>query len=301
MAENPCGKGAADGSTDATDKEFSCDYCDGVFASRVTKRRHEKNYHAAELSHTCPDCGKAFHGRRGLISHHAQKHDGRLAGYDRVCGVCGESFTTSKKSMKYCSPECGSEAQKKRVTVTCEWCDTEFDTIPSKVDDKRFCSLDCKTDWFSDWFTGENHPQYKDNTVSRECTTCETTFEIEEYVLESRNHDRAFCSRECAYEWKSEYWVGENNPLYKGGDNYYGENWHRQRRRALRRDQHRCQDCRATAAELPREPSVHHITPIRDFDAPEAANTLDNLITLCEPCHSKWEGLYLRPDTRGGE
>jgi predicted HNH restriction endonuclease len=46
---------------------------------------------------------------------------------------------------------------------------------------------------------------------------------------------------------------------------------------------------------------VHHITPIRDFDTPEEANTLDNLITLCEPCHAQWEGLYLRPDNRGGE
>lgn len=245
MSENASGE--ANGNSTAADKDFSCDYCGDSFASQVTKRRHEKNFHAEELPHRCPDCDTAFHDRQGLVSHHTQKHDGRLAGYDKTCGVCGEDFTTSKKGVKYCSPECGSRAQRKRVTLECERCGNSFETRPSQVDGKRFCSIECKGEWFSEHFTGENHP------------------------------------------------------MYQGGDQYYGENWHRQRRKALKRDQHRCQACRTTAAYLPREPSVHHIRPIREYDEPEAANTLDNLISLCEPCHAKYEGLYLRPDTRGGQ
>ena len=288
----------ASNSTDADGKEFSCEFCGDQFSSQTTKRRHEKKFHPDELDHSCPDCGKAFHGRTGLVSHHAQIHDGRLSGYGKVCGVCGSEFTSSKKDMKYCSPKCGSKSQKKRVIIECEWCEVEFETTPSLSKRKRFCSLDCKTDWFSDHFRGENHPNYKDNTVERECSTCGVCFEVKQHVIDSRDHNRVFCSRKCSNRWKSEKWVGENNPLYKGGDSYYGENWHRQRKRALRRDQHRCQDCRAISSELPREPSVHHIIPIRDFDVPENANYLDNLICLCQTCHSKWEGLYLRPDTR---
>lgn len=298
MPENALGK--ADGSNDATDKELSCDFCGDTFSTGITKRRHERNYHAEELDHECPDCGEVFHTRRSLNNHHAQKHDGSITGYDRECPICGDQFTTSKKDMTYCSPECGSKSQRNRITLECEWCETEFETTPSQSEGKRFCSLDCKTDWFSDYFTGENHPHYDpDNHVETSCKQCGDSFETTRNELESDDGSGSYCSQDCLDAWRRENWVGENNPLYKGGDTYYGENWHQQRRRAIKRDQHRCQDCGATPIDLPREPSVHHIIPLRDFDKPENANTLDNLITLCETCHAKWEGLYLRPDNRG--
>lgn len=90
-----------------------------------------------------------------------------------------------------------------------------------------------------------------------------------------------------------------------------GEEWIQQRIRALERDNYRCQTpgCEMTA-EKHRERygcglHVHHITPRRAFfdesgtyDA-EAANALENLITLCVSHHQFWEQLApLRPDTR---
>lgn len=56
-------------------------------------------------------------------------------------------------------------------------------------------------------------------------------------------------------------------------------------------------------AEFGCKHSVHHITPIREFRDGgdldhEAANNLENLITLCRSCHSEWEQMApLRPDT----
>jgi len=291
--------GKADSSSTDSDKEFSCEFCGDKFTSQTTKRRHEKNFHAEQLPHECPDCGVAFHGRRGLVSHHTQKHDGRLAGYDKVCPECGDGFTTPKESMQYCSQKCGHKSQKKRVTLECETCGTDMETIPSVAEYKRFCSIDCKSVWFSDWISGKSHPNYKENSITKPCAWCGEVTDAPEYVVEKRDHGRIYCGRQCSSQWKSENWVGEDNPLYKGGSGYYGKNWHRKRREVIIRDQCRCQDCGATPTQLSREPSVHHITPIRDFDQPEDANTLRNLVTLCETCHSKWEGLYLRPDTRG--
>jgi 5-methylcytosine-specific restriction endonuclease McrA/predicted transcriptional regulator len=76
---------------------------------------------------------------------------------------------------------------------------------------------------------------------------------------------------------------------------YYGENWHRQSRRARERDDHTCQICEYEPDDDERQLDVHHIKPVRTFDEPEDANDLENLITLCRLCHRKWEGIPLRP------
>ena len=34
-----------------------------------------------------------------------------------------------------------------------------------------------------------------------------------------------------------------------------------------------------------REPDVHHITPVRDFEDPQDAHRLDNVVCLCRSCH----------------
>lgn len=74
------------------------------------------------------------------------------------------------------------------------------------------------------------------------------------------------------------------------GDQYYGANWDEKRRTVLARDDGRCQSC-GRRDDL----HIHHVTPLREFDAPEDANYLDNLVTLCADCHNKWEGRDQRP------
>lgn len=71
---------------------------------------------------------------------------------------------------------------------------------------------------------------------------------------------------------------------------YSGEKWLQARRAALARDGQRCQDC-GTQDNL----HVHHITPVREFDSPDDAHYLDNLVVLCRHCHPHWEGENSRP------
>ena len=61
--------------------------------------------------------------------------------------------------------------------------------------------------------------------------------------------------------------------------------------RALRRDDHRCRRCSSTAKPL----TIHHIKPRCEG----GTDWLDNLITLCSPCHFLWheiERSYLELD-----
>ena len=53
--------------------------------------------------------------------------------------------------------------------------------------------------------------------------------------------------------------------------------WRRLRAAALRRDGGRCQRCGAEAVE------VHHVVPM----SAGGADTLDNVLSLCEPCHAR--------------
>ncbi len=83
--------------------------------------------------------------------------------------------------------------------------------------------------------------------------------------------------------------------------NDYGPNWAQQRAAARARDGFRCQGC--GALEVPgRQHDVHHRIPLRAFVADphlrgglpperawEAANVLENLVTLCPACHRRAE------------
>lgn len=86
------------------------------------------------------------------------------------------------------------------------------------------------------------------------------------------------------------------NSLPERGDyqQYYGPNWDDIRLTVLRRDSARCQQCGLAEHEhiemYGRSLEIHHKTKFREFDGYEAANSLNNLVTLCLKCHRIREG-----------
>lgn len=119
------------------------------------------------------------------------------------------------------------------------------------------------------------------------------------------------CSHTAVWKWLRHHGIdrrgpgeaieAENHPNWNGGrEGYYGPNWYRQRRRARRRDEYKCQRCGTGESEHKEEHDeelhVHHITPIKEFKEGDSinyglANELKNLITLCRGCHQDLEGV----------
>jgi len=75
--------------------------------------------------------------------------------------------------------------------------------------------------------------------------------------------------------------------LWSNASNNYGANWKKQRGLARERDRYRCQVCNRIEGNQAHH--VHHKIPFRQFSSMEAANQLDNLITLCPSCHRRVE------------
>lgn len=100
---------------------------------------------------------------------------------------------------------------------------------------------------------------------------------------------------------------GKNHHNWKGGyRRYYGPNWLKQRETRLERDGYQCVVCKISNEEhnarYDKGLAVHHIRPFRTFREDgmvdyDAANRLENLVTLCVSCHRRWEGIPLRPQT----
>ncbi len=106
------------------------------------------------------------------------------------------------------------------------------------------------------------------------------------WVMPSRNHK--FCSRKC-HSLAMSVFPEEMNLqiLQTGRKKYYGSNWISQRKRTRKRDEYTCQRCGITEKEYGHELSVHHKTPFVYFETYLEANQLENLVSLCEPCHRK--------------
>jgi len=270
-----------------------------------------------ELS-ACPTCGDSFDTDLGVKMHHAKTHGESLVTSEYICDQCGESVKRMDDNVKgeniFCSVDCKAEWQsehntgsnhprykaEQHETRVCKHCGDEFEFYLGEEQSGRknagtYCSTECMDEWRSNNLRGDAHPLYKDNAV--ECANCGEQFQKK--PAKAARHDKHFCNRSCHGEYISEHNTGENHPRWKGGHADYGESWYEARREALDRDGHRCQDCGTHRSNLDIAPHVHHITPVREFDDPNDAHDLDNLVTLCITCHAKWEGLYLRPDTRG--
>lgn len=126
---------------------------------------------------------------------------------------------------------------------------------------------------------------------------------VENGMSTYRISDQLGCAPSTVFDWLQEHGIrtrsvgsqtGELHHRWKGGgEPYYGENWHEQRRKTLRRDGFKCQRCGTTNEEHKEEHEigldVHHIVPLREFDTRENANQLDNLVTLCRRCHNRLE------------
>jgi hypothetical protein len=172
------------------------------------------------------------------------------------------------------------------MEVTCDQCGDKFERKRSIQNqfDSTLCSRKCNSKFLSEQYSGENSHEWEGGMPESICPVCDEKFthSIKEQTC---------CSPDCADEYR-EWPSGEDHPNWKSNSKSwpsYGSRWHKQRRKARERDGC-CQVCAlpswAYRSLHGRAMDVHHIIPFEDFDDPQEANRLSNLMTLCASCHN---------------
>jgi DNA-directed RNA polymerase subunit RPC12/RpoP len=267
------------------------------------------------MTRECRECGREFESKRGLDSHIGHMHPNAKR-REIQCDYCGDTRQVLKcnsdpNTRDFCDGDCRSAFMSDfmtgennpswdggKTTIECEWCGDRFDVTPAAVERTQYCSKGCYGNAMSARKT-EQTPNYQGGRAEVKCKNCSELFNVKQ----ARVDVATYCSTECMAEGYKEI-TGEDHPAWEGGTiDYYGPNWQEQRRKALERDNYTCQDCGVGKDEY-EWIDVHHIQPLSNFSGEgrpdyERANRLGNLVTLCRPCHRKWEGMAgLRPDTR---
>lgn len=140
------------------------------------------NWRGGKERRVCCQCKKEFfHQRtrtrtnRGLFcSKLCMIEAGRA---EKPCANCGTTVTSNLYRMRqwnnvFCNKGCYSEWQsrnqigkgRKRISVRCEWCGEELETIPCLEGRKKFCNRECRGKWHSQNFRGARHPNWRGGT-----------------------------------------------------------------------------------------------------------------------------------------
>lgn len=205
------------------------------------------------------------------------KHTSKLP--NCTCGQCNTEFYVKPSQLKrghgkYCSRTCSYLSQQNRVDCVCNQCGKLFQESVSKMKEGKgkYCSKFC-------------YGNSKQNQVECICKQCGGLFTVIPAYI--KRGGGKYCSQIC-HGIASR---GKGHPLWRGGlRRSRGSNWSVQKKLAYTRDKGICQHCGKKPVKGKRKFQVHHIKPYREFnDDFLKANKLTNLITLCQPCHSKAE------------
>lgn len=90
--------------------------------------------------------------------------------------------------------------------VKCEICNKEEKVSLSRIKNYKTCSHKCSS------------IRRKNMTpMNCECTNCNKKFHIKKSQIKKYNRNMGiFCSMKCSTEYKKEYYLGKNNPNYRG-------------------------------------------------------------------------------------
>lgn len=262
----------------------------------------------------CPQCGNSFtffpsayHGKTKI--HCSRKCASDAAWLNLECPNCAKAFRCRRSDpITCCSKSCARQIinRGKQTTFHCDNCGskvTRKNSNYSQAAYHHFCSHPCWTEWAARYRKSVDDPRpgvaARRKRVNRTCKQCGNQFQITPAQLRYKGYG-SFCGRKCWATWLRTHHIlpkppvmrGSCNPNWKGGHGKYrGPNWRKQRLLARERDNYTCQRCGIAEIDLPRELDVHHIRPFREFGLAhyKEANHLDNLISLCDPCHKAVE------------
>lgn len=169
------------------------------------------------------------------------------------------------------------------VAVKCHICEKTIVINRHKFENQEhyFCSRKCQLKYLHKCISGENNYFYgKLHSKESRKKMSESLKKL--YASGHKSWNKGLTAMD-----DKRILAGENSPTWNGGvEPYYGENWTKQKKQVLERDNYRCRICGKGKEEIGRHPCVHHIIPLRTFDSWQEANKLSNLILLCFKCHA---------------
>jgi 5-methylcytosine-specific restriction endonuclease McrA len=233
---------------------------------------------------TCQECGEEFYEPEWKID--SDRHSNKYCGAEcrhgvkvkkgqwkvSTCEQCGEEFKyfTSHKSGEFCSHECywtslRPNGVSDKPTKECQECGQEFDVSPSKVDEYKFCSEECR----------KGIVMVMGEPIMKRCRHCGTVKAIEDFQIQySKSRESAYrlkTCRECRY-----------NRRYSVNGQFSDEDikaqWHQQNG-----------ECFWSGASCGKSPSdegwhIDHLTPRARGEANPTDNPR-NLVIACAECN----------------
>jgi 5-methylcytosine-specific restriction protein A len=215
------------------------------------------------------------------------------------CGTIMHVWPYEVETHKFCSVAC----RRNRVSKTCIKCGRVFEVRATRAEQAQYCSRSClgldnavRLNETRKPPTANSGSFRKGSNTGREnhmwvpalaftCRHCGSVFYRKPF--EVRRSNPTYCSAACRSDYRRLHQSGSNSPFWNGGPRTYrGRAWREIRALVIERQGGCCAACgRLIGKSLP----VHHIRPFRDFASATEANSLNNLIGLCQSCHMKQE------------
>ncbi|MFC6825687.1 HNH endonuclease [Halopelagius fulvigenes] len=208
-----------------------------------------------------------------------QKTLDEFSSTEHVYPTCGESGFKNRHGMKIHHARLHGESIAGE-TVECAECGDEVTVTPRRLErsENNFCSPEC-------------HDRFQWDRVEVTCENCAVKFDKKKFFAERCDLD--FCSIGCRREFFKQR-AEENS----GRRIHYHKPWPERREVAKERDFYQCRLCRMTNEEhnerFGQALHVHHRTPAHMAESP---HELQNLITVCRPCHHKLESSNHTPQS----
>lgn len=145
---------------------------------------------------------------------------------DCICDGCGIQFSKERASLKsksgktYCNKSCyhktlsksfsgegNPNPKKRKVRVVCNNCNKEFLVFESKYKSQKnfLCSRECYAKHRSNVYHGSNVYNYQDIKVKCSASNCNNIVETYKWKVDNRRH--LFCSPECYYRHREEFYT----------------------------------------------------------------------------------------------
>lgn len=195
----------------------------------------------------------------------------------QTCLSCGTVTKCFGARHPVCSPKCAAEYRKHKpiggrghktgVFENCKHCGKQFYRNLCRPKN-TFCSTLCRDN--SRW-------------VFKKCPMCSQSFRTR------KSSAKKFCSRPCVKRAS----LGQNNPLWRGGQNRHGRGitWPAQSKAARARDKNICRICgKIHIHKIDPKPDVDHVVPYRYG----GTNDLVNLVSTCKSCHMKKTAIEIK-------